>query len=333
MEDFVNELIASEEQPTGDTKEVTKEEVVKDEVKEVKAETEEQDSDDEAYLDLDDEDETDENPEESEETDEEDEDSKEEATGDVDLDTEFTFKADGEEVTVSVKELQKSYGLQKNLTRKGQELAEKEKAIQSESDVIAYYKQTPERQKIQDQIKFTQEAVDRGFYFDNEGNQVKMTQSQIDNTRANLEKKKEEFSKMSAPPKLEQAMKEIPEIFSTNVRPGSKEADTISKYENYLLDIGYTKSEFPHVSPRELLLVKRALEGDELAARVEARKARLSKKTKPGVVSKVTKAAKGKPETSTNKGNSKPKKSEQQIADKVNNGEMSIIDAFMDLDD
>ena len=42
---------------------------------------------------------------------------------------EYTFKADGEMVTVTLDELKKSYGLQKKLTRKYQELAELERYL------------------------------------------------------------------------------------------------------------------------------------------------------------------------------------------------------------
>lgn len=320
MEDFINELVDSEE-PKADAPEATPEVQESDQAP---AETDETDGDvgDDYLADVD-EDEADDNPEdESEEADEDD--SEEEADG-----TEYTFKADGEEVTVTLDELKKSYGLQKNLTRKGQELAEKEKQNVQEAEVIAYYKQTPERQKLTEQISMAEEAVQRGTYFDDEGNPIQMTQVQIERTQKNIEEARGKLNELAAPPMADKAREEIPELWSSD---SNVQQAAIKQYGDYLMSVGYTQAELSHVSPRELLLAKAALKGDELATRVEAAKARRAKKPKAGVVSKVTKAAKGKPESSSKRG-SKPKVSEEEIAAKVNNGEMSFVDAFMDLDD
>ena len=321
MEDFMNELIASEE-AAEDTVEVTPEAVEEhSDGTPVEDSDGVGDSEDDILAELD-EDEADDNPEEKSET-EEDDDSEDE-------DKTYTFKADGEEVTVTLDELKKSYGLQKNLTRKGQELSEKEKQTSYEADVIAYYKQTPERQQMSEQIVAAEEAVQRGTFFDQEGNPIQMTEQQIKETMKNIGDAKAKLNELAPPPGSEKAREEIPELWSSdaNVRDAA-----VKQYGDYLMSIGYTQAELTHISPRELLLAKAALKGDELATRVEAAKARKANKPKPGVVSKVTKAAKGKPESSNKRGTSKPKMSEAELAKKVESGEISMTDSFLLLDD
>ena len=331
LEEFTADLIAMEDGIVEDAP-ATQDDSNPEQDIEATAETHDTDADvDDDYLAEVDEDEADDNPEEeSEEADEDD--SEEEAE-----DREFTFKADGEEVTVTLNELKKSYGLQKNLTRKGQELAEKEKLNAQESEIITYYKQTPERQKLMDEIGLMEKALDRGYMVNPDGTPAKgedgqiiyLSKEQMDAGPKMIGEARAKLSEFAPLPMQDRAQKEIPELWSSDARV----RDTaIKQYESYLMSVGYTQAELAHISPRELLLAKAALKGDELATRVEAAKARRAKKPKAGVVSKVTKAAKGKPETSNKRGDSGPKLTEQQIADKVNSGEMNIADAFLDLD-
>ena len=108
IENFTDELVAIDPTPVSDGPEPTAE--VEEEIVDT-AETEdtEQDVDNDDYLaDV----ETDEADDAQEETE------ADEAPEDEAQET-YTFKADGEEVTVTLDELKKSFGLQKNLTRKG----------------------------------------------------------------------------------------------------------------------------------------------------------------------------------------------------------------------
>ena len=329
MEDFMDELIANEdgEADTSTQPETQEQEVVEEQTTETE-ETEVDVADEDDYLADVDEDEVDDTP--------EDEESEEEAEETADT-TVHKFKADGEEVEVTTDELIKSYGLQKKLTREGQQLAEEKKQLANEQDAIAYIKQTPERQAAIENLRLMQLAVDRGYQvmpdgtprYDENGQVVYLNKETLDSAPAAIKEQQEAISKMAVAPMQKEAYEAIPELWSSDAKV---QQATANRYGDYLKSIGYTDSELPHISPRELLLAKAALEGDALAKRVAASKARKAEKAKPGVVSKTTKAAKGKPESSNQRGESKPKLSEAQIAEKVQNGELSISDAFMDLD-
>ena len=283
-----------------------------------------EDVDDDDYLADVDEDEVDNPDEDSKDTDEA------ESSDDEVKDTqEFTFKADGEDITVSLDELKKSYGLQKNLTRKGQELAEKEKAVGADAEVVNYYKQTPERLKLSEEINAAQDAIDKGFYFDAEGNQVKLTRAQIEDTQKNVSEANKKFNELATPPLAKEAQDAVPELWSADKRVQSAATE---KYGNYLASIGYTESMIKSISPAELLLAKRALDGDELATRVKASKARRADKAKPSVVNKVTKPAKGSVPKSNQRGKGTPSVSLSKQKKALDNGDMSMTD-FMMLDD
>ena len=317
IDDFTDALVAIDPTPVSDGPEPTAE--VEEEIVDT-AETEETDQDvDDDYLAEVDTDEADDSQEETE---------ADEAPEDEAQET-YTFKADGEEVTVTLDELKKSFGLQKNLTRKGQETAEKEKQLEQEAQVLMYYKQTPERQQLIDKIQYAEDVIQRGTAFDKEGNQIPLTQQQIQQTQENIAKAKEEYSQMATPPEFERARQEIPELWTGDE---AKRTTALKRYGDYLMSVGYSQAELNHISPRELLLAKAALDGIELDTRVKAAKARKSKKTKPGVVSKVTKAATGRPEKSTQRGTGKRKMSEAEMAKKIESGEMEFYEAFMDID-
>ena len=318
IDDFTDALVAIDPTPVSDGPEPTAE--VEEEIVDT-AETEEaeQDVDNDDYLaDV----ETDEADDAQEETE------ADEAPEDEAQET-YTFKADGEEVTVTLDELKKSFGLQKNLTRKGQETAEKEKQLEQEAQVLMYYKQSPERQQLIDKIQYAEDVIQRGTAFDKEGNQIPLTQQQIQQTQENIAKAKEEYSQMATPPEFERARQEIPELWTGDE---AKRTTALKRYGDYLMSVGYSQAELNHISPRELLLAKAALDGIELDTRVKAAKARKSNKAKPGVVSKVTKAATGRPEKSTQRGTGKRKMSEAELAKKVESGELDYFEAFMDLD-
>ena len=327
IDDFTDALVAIDPTPVSDGPEPTAE--VEEEIVDT-AETEEaeQDVDNDDYLaDV----ETDEADDAQEET-EADEAPEDEATEDWQL-AEETFKADGEEITMTRKELlayaKKTYGLDKNLTRKGQENAETKKQLEQEAQVLMYYKQSPERQQLIDKIQYAEDVIQRGTAFDKEGNQIPLTQQQIQQTQENIAKAKEEYSQMATPPEFERARQEIPELWTGDE---AKRTTALKRYGDYLMSVGYSQAELNHISPRELLLAKAALDGIELDTRVKAAKARKSNKAKPGVVSKVTKAATGRPEKSTQRGTGKRKMSEAELAKKVESGELDYFEAFMDLD-
>ena len=192
-----------------------------------------------------------------------------------------------------------------------------------------YYKQSPERQQLIDKIQYAEDVIQRGTAFDKEGNQIPLTQQQIQQTQENIAKAKEEYSQMATPPEFERARQEIPELWTGDE---AKRTTALKRYGDYLMSVGYSQAELNHISPRELLLAKAALDGIELDTRVKAAKARKSNKAKPGVVSKVTKAATGRPEKSTQRGTGKRKMSEAELAKKVESGELDYFEAFMDLD-
>jgi len=285
------------------------------------------DEDDEVYPDDVDDDEADDEP----DDDSEEEDSEEGADEDTWLDEEITFKSDGEEVSVSRRDLldqaKKNYGLDKNFTRRGQELAQKEKAVQQSADVVEYYRQTPERQKLQEGIKYAEEVIQRGFVFDNEGNQVQLSEQQINNTKNNVADARKKLTEMAPPPMAKEAQEAIPELWSEDPTVRNKAAQD---YGDVLKSVGYTDAEMSTISPRELLLAKKALEGETAVKRVKSKKAKANPKSKPGVVKNPTKAAKGKQGNSSNE--SRPRNITKDAA-KVEAGEMSHADFFMFDDD
>ncbi len=334
MEEFMDELIASEDETenaddTSTPVEETETEATKNEADETDTE---EDVDDDYLADVD-EDEADDPKDDSEE----DDDSEEEEKGEVGLDTEFTFKADGEDVTVDVKEMQKSYGLQKTLTRKGQDLAEKEKLLEREAEVVAYAKETPERKELLEDIDLMSKALDRGYALNadgtphrgQDGNIVYLTAEQMKQGPTAIAEAQEKLGQLAQQPLQSEVLEAIPELYTGDRAVQDK---AVQKYGDYLTSIGYSKSMISTVSPAELLLAKRALEGDELAARVKASKARKAGKAKPAVVSNPTKAAKGTP-SSSKRGKSKVSaENDAKMAAQANNGEISYSDLFMDLD-
>ena len=286
---------------------------------------------DEDYLAEVDEDEVD-DPEEAseEETDEEDADEEEE----------YTFKADGEEVTVTLSELQKGFGLQKNLTRRGQEIAEKEKALEEKEKTLSYLSVNrellPEIAKIESmsiEIDKAEEAVALG-YVERDGKRVALSEENLANTekklrgaKAQLNLAKKELSEKQAnikPPKLDVLQKTIPEFFGNDK---AKASEIVGAFENIADDLGFTRIEMAGLGndPRFLLLLNEAKSGRELAARVEQAKARKGKKP-ASVVNKSTSAIKtttvaGKKSTSAKR--SKSTNNIDALAEKANKGDVS----------
>ena len=259
-------------------------------------------------------------PENEDETEEES--SEEQEEGD---DQEHVVKIDGEEHTVSLSELKKGYGLQQSLTRKGQELAETRKQLDAESEAIAWAKAQPEARKLAEQIQEAHEAVQRGFVFGEDGEQIRLTREQIEETQKNIEDAQGKLGEMAKPPRLEELQEAIPDMFVPE-----KAAETLKPYGDTLRDFGYAEAEIlSHNDPRTFLMLKELHELRDLASRVEKAKAR-RKEEKPTIASKPTKAAKDAPSKSKT-GEAKPQLKAETVLERINNGEANASDMFMDL--
>ena len=288
-----------------------------------KTEEPEVDSDDEYDSIVDDltsDDDAGEEPEEDPETDQ-DEESEEADTSEV-----HTVKIDGEELEVSLDELKKGYGLQKSLTQKGQELAEEKKALEAEAQAIAWAKQQPEVKELSAEIVKAQEAIQRGFTFDENGEQVRLTQAQIDRTQKNVDEAIGRMNEMTKPPRLDELHEAIPEIFSND----AAERDSVLKpFGETLAEFGYSQAEIKGQNdPRTFFMLKELHELREIASRVEKAKARRTEK-KPAIASKQTKAAKS-ASPSKSKTSEAKRPSTQEIYDKIAKGEANPADLFMD---
>ena len=130
-----------------------------------------------------------------------------------DDDSAYTVKIDGEEHTVSLTELKKGYGLQQSLTRKGQELAETKKKLDAEAEAISWAKAQPEARDLATKIQEAEEAIVRGFVFDENGKQVRLDADQIKATQDNVAEARGKLAEMAKPPRLEDLQEAIPEMF------------------------------------------------------------------------------------------------------------------------
>ena len=258
------------------------------------------------------------NPENSDETDEAEEEQEE---GD---DPSHIVKIDGEEHTVSLSELKKGYGLQQSLTRKGQELAEMREKLDAEAQAVAWVKAQPEARKLAEDIQEAQEAVSRGFVFDENGNQVRLTQAQVEQTQQNIADAQAKMTEMAKPPRLDELYEAIPALKD----PASEEAQAVLKpFGEALAEFGYSQPEIAALNdPRTFLMLKELHELRDLQSRVNKAKAKRGEK-KPVSASKVTKSAKP-AGSSKNSGtaSNKPKVTIEQVYA----GDASPADLFME---
>ena len=181
-----------------------------------KAEEEtDQESDDDYLADLDSDD--------TEEVDTpEDSDDAEESESDDGDSTEVVLKVDGEEITVTMDELKKGYSRQSDYTKKTQELSEQRKMLEEEQKTTTWVRETEERQTMIAHIAEAQEAVNRGFAYDDDGNQVPLTKQQIEKTMANIKDAQEELNTKMAPPRINEFVEKVPDFFSKDEAVRSK---------------------------------------------------------------------------------------------------------------
>ena len=259
------------------------------------------------------------NPENSDETEDDAEEEQEEGE-----DPTHVVKIDGEEHTVTLSELKKGFGLQQSLTRKGQELAEMREKLDAEAQAVAWVKAQPEARKLAEDIQEAQEAVSRGFVFDENGNQVRLTQAQVEQTKANIENAQAKMMDMAKPPRLNELYEAIPALKD----PASEEAKAVLQpFGATLEEFGYSKPEIAALNdPRTLLMLKELQELRDLQSRVNKAKAKRGDK-KPVSASKVTKSAKP-AGSSKNSGtaSNKPKVTIEQVYA----GDASPADLFME---
>ena len=305
--------------PVKDTEEVKEEPAAEATPEEASEEVTESQEDDDVYLLDDDELGSDDSPEETTEE------TKEEVESDDDgQDIIHKFKADGEEIEISQSELYKNYGRGKSLTRKEQDIAEQRKRLDEESKTVAWANQKPEVRELNGQIVEAQEAINRGFVFDSEGNQKRLSQSQIEETKKNVEEAQKKMSEMAIPPRLDDLRAAVPGIFDP-----AKEAETLKPFEAVFDEFGYSQAEKIALNdPRIFLMTKELLELRDLQARVERAKANRSKKN--DIVNRPTTKPKGNNPVPSK--TSKPKKSDADIMKAINNGEATPADLFGDID-
>ncbi len=273
--------------------------------------------------DLTDEDDDDAGDEPSEDSKESDEESKEEEVVDEEK---HTVKIDGEEIEVSTSELIKGYGLQQSLTRKGQEIAESKKALEKEAQAVAWAKEAPERRELAEQITEANEAIQRGFTFGPDGEQIRLTQGQIDATKVNVQEAMGKLQELATPPRLNELQEAVPGMFSQDQQVVR---ETLEPFGNTLREVGYSEAEIQSQNdPRIFFLLKELHEARDVVSRVEKAKARRKEKA-PAIASKPTKAAKS-ARPSSSKSSEAPKSSTKEIYDKIAAGDASPADLFMD---
>ena len=282
-----------------------------------KAEEEtDQESDDDYLADLDSDD--------TEEVDTpEDSDDAEESESDDGDSTEVVLKVDGEEITVTMDELKKGYSRQSDYTKKTQELSEQRKMLEEEQKTTTWVRETEERQTMIAHIAEAQEAVNRGFAYDDDGKQVPLTKQQIEKTMANIKDAQEELNTKMAPPRINEFVEKVPDFFSKDEAVRSKKLDEMS---SVMQDYGFLDKEIAGMNdPRILLMINDLLGSRDLASRVEKAKAR--KAEKAGVVSKPTKSSKRTSTTSR-----KPKESSadyDKAKQRVIDGDHSNMEDFL----
>ena len=239
--------------------------------------------------------------------------------------TSHVVKVDGEEYTVSLSELKKGYGLQQSLTRKGQELAETKKKLDAEAEAISWAKAQPEARDLASKIQEAEEAIARGFVFDENGEQVRLNADQIKATQDNVAEARGKLSEMAKPPRLEDLQEAIPEMFDPE-----KAADTLKPFGDTLREFGYSEAEIVSQNdPRTFLILKELHEKRDLASRVEKAKAR-QKEQKPKIASKPAKGTPTGGPSKSKTGEAKPPINVNDMNEKILAGEASPADLFMD---
>ena len=242
-----------------------------------------------------------------------------------DDDSAYTVKIDGEEHTVSLTELKKGYGLQQSLTRKGQELAETKKKLDAEAEAISWAKAQPEARDLASKIQEAEEAIARGFVFDENGEQVRLNADQIKATQDNVAEARGKLSEMAKPPRLEDLQEAIPEMFDPE-----KAADTLKPFGDTLREFGYSEAEIVSQNdPRTFLILKELHEKRDFASRVEKAKAR-QKEQKPKIASKPAKGTPTGGPSKSKTGEAKPPINVNDMNEKILAGEASPADLFMD---
>ena len=231
---------------------------------------------------------------------------------------------DGEEQEVSLHDLKRHYGREQSLTKKEMAVAEQRKSLDAEADAIAWAKAQPEVRTLLTQINEANEAIQRGFVFNEKGEQVQLTKAQIEQTMKNVEDANARVSEMAKPPRLDDLYEAIPEFRD----PASEEAQAILKpFGDTLSDFGYSQAEITSLNdPRTFLMLKELHELRDLQSRVNTAKARRKEK-KPTGVSKVTKSAKPAGSRTT-----KPtqRKSTKETIEQIYAGDASPADLFME---
>ena len=240
----------------------------------------------------------------------------------------LTYKYDGEEFTLTAKEvheMKKNAGLSKKLTQEAQQNAETRKKLDSEAQAVAFAKQKPEVRALAQDIADAELAIQRGFTFDDNGQQVRLDKSDIVDTEQNIKEAREKLVEMTAPPRLDDLREAIPGLFSKDPEEVAKANQPL---DDVLLEFGYSKPEArAYDDPRDILILNELLRLRELEAQVEKAKARRKDK-KPAIASKTVKATGSRP----SKHQPEVKRpSTQETWDKVAKGEASPADLFMDI--
>ena len=255
-------------------------------------------------------------------------DTEEEAEADDGQET-FKYKYNGEEFELTAEEvhaLRKDAGRGKALTQKEQDNAETKKALEKETQAVQWAKETPERRDLAQKIADANDAILKGFTFDENGNQVQLTRQQIERTQANVDEAQAQLLEMAKPPRLEELREAIPEVFSQDPAERDK---VLKPFGETLAEVGYSQAEIASQNdPRIFFLLKELHEARDVVKRVETAKAKRKDK-KPSIASKTTKAAKTVTPSRTSK-SSEAKPNTDDIWNKVAKGEASPADLFMD---
>ena len=236
-----------------------------------------------------------------------------------------TVMIDGEEHEVSLHDLKRHYGREQALTKKEMAVAEQRKSLDAEAQAVAWVKAQPEARKLVEQINEAEEAISRGFVFDENGNQVRLTQAQVEQTKQNVANARDKVTELAKPPRLDELYEAIPAFKD----PASAEAQEILKpFGDTLSAFGYSQPEITALNdPRTFLMLKELHELRELQSQVNTAKARRAAK-KPTTANRVTKSAK----PAGTKSTSAPtqSKSTKETIEQINLGEASPADLFME---
>ena len=273
-------------------------------------EGDEDDSDMAIHLDDEEDDEADEPESDLEETNEDESDED-----DGNAEEALTYVFDGEEHTLSAKEvheLRKDAGRSKALTQKEQAIAEERKQLDAEEQAIRWAKQKPEVKAKQSMIDEALQAVNRGFHFGRNGQQIRLTQSEINDTMANVRKAQSDLANLAPPPRMKELQEVHPDLFSQDVATSAK---ALHPYREVLGKAGFSQAEVTALDdPRIFFMVDELLANSDVASRVQKQKQ--SRKSKDGIVKRPTKAKGSHPNSSKSK---RPKKTDAQLIKEIDN--------------